>query len=797
MAAPSESPSQYDNLDTLEQLLSSMTKDLLPGYADTVRDATLEDLNTNIAGLMSEAESKTLKDKPLARALGCMVLNLVAQLKLSDQDFERLRNRLVAEQQKQAQVSHRLTDLEAQLTDTQAQLNDSEMRRNETEAHLTAVEVKLIDVEAQRDDAEMRLDETTLQLTAATARITELNADQDSEGSTLPDESAELKRKNVELTQALTSSEQNTSEQERKLRSAATEIIELKKELTELAGRPPTAQLLEVRADYQRATHLLCQASDEIKELTDRIEALKRDRSSEMEQVYDAKTRLAIVEDKFYRLQRHSHDREDELAHTKRELQRARQLRQEQATHPFEALPPRSPVQNLLLMDTPVLHKASPVFGPEPTLGASQAAITSLGPAPQVAEALLDLSPHMAGTSRGPAPQAAASLRDSSLPFHQPAPQIAATASHLASQAASPFFSSAPQAAAASFHPAPQAAAAFPHLGVQPGMALRDLDKVARNIFRFEPKPNGSHDTLAYLKDIDFHLRRFPHATMDDKIYLLKVTSSRDVNNWIERQPAHVQADYQTLCQALTREFDDLETITGLSAALNVKQGRLESPQLYYSRLLKAYFGCRNEPNMEEDHNFKTLFVENLHPHTSHHLGVSACPRTLSSSQLRELAAKGFAKQKTPSTKNVEPAIFNVAYNPAMELEGSHQRAPKFHRPQPEPQHGDRGRTFSSSHRAHPPQNGPYRGPQQNHHDKSRPWLDRNPNPRRDFRESFARTDSRPRQNRFDNSKQKPSFTKNKENKPSDSSKPNSALAEEILEVLRNLSTNKKPDPPL
>ena len=70
-----------------------MTKDLLPGYADTARDASLEDLNINIAGLMGEAKSKTLKHKPLARVLGCMVFNLVAQLKLSDQDFDRLSNR--------------------------------------------------------------------------------------------------------------------------------------------------------------------------------------------------------------------------------------------------------------------------------------------------------------------------------------------------------------------------------------------------------------------------------------------------------------------------------------------------------------------------------------------------------------------------------------------------------------------------------------------------------------------------------------------------------------------------------
>lgn len=97
MAELPESQSQYDNLETLEQLLSNMTKDLIPGYADTVKDAQLEVLNNNIAELMSEAESKTLKDKPLAKALGHMVLNLVAQLKLSDQDFDQMKSKLKAE----------------------------------------------------------------------------------------------------------------------------------------------------------------------------------------------------------------------------------------------------------------------------------------------------------------------------------------------------------------------------------------------------------------------------------------------------------------------------------------------------------------------------------------------------------------------------------------------------------------------------------------------------------------------------------------------------------------------------
>jgi len=59
---------------------------------------------------------------------------------------------------------------------------------------------------------------------------------------------------------------------------------------------------------------------------------------------------------------------------------------------------------------------------------------------------------------------------------------------------------------------------------------------------------------------------------------------------------------------------------------MKVKQGRTESPQQYH--LLKAYFGSHNEPGMEEELNFKSLFFQNLHPANSHHLGVMANPRT-------------------------------------------------------------------------------------------------------------------------------------------------------------------------
>ncbi len=143
------------------------------------------------------------------------------------------------------------------------------------------------------------------------------------------------------------------------------------------------------------------------------------------------------------------------------------------------------------------------------------------------------------------------------------------------------------------------------------------------------------------------------------------------------------------LSQALLEEFSDYISQSGLTAAMTVKQGRQESPQQYYHRLSLAYFGSRNEPGMEEDLHFKSLFVQNLHPTTSHHLGVAACPRTLTSRNLRELALKGFAKQKQTTMKHAEPNTILSLETKTLELEGAfdgrplgrHTPPPKAHQP--------------------------------------------------------------------------------------------------------------------
>ncbi len=205
------------------------------------------------------------------------------------------------------------------------------------------------------------------------------------------------------------------------------------------------------------------------------------------------------------------------------------------------------------------------------------------------------------------------------------------------------------------------------------GLALKDLDKLARNIGKFNPSLPNSQNVQAYLQDIDFHLEMRPNITDKDKLYLLRTTSSPEVRSFLDRQPVNTKTDYQRLQKALIKEFADPESDQGLVAALETRQGRHETPQAYYSRLRQAYFGTRNESDMEDELNFKTLFLRNLHPGISHHLGVLACPRMMNTQQLQDLVQKAYCKQKMATEKSAKtPAVldFNTQHH-ELALEGT------------------------------------------------------------------------------------------------------------------------------
>ncbi len=92
------------------------------------------------------------------------------------------------------------------------------------------------------------------------------------------------------------------------------------------------------------------------------------------------------------------------------------------------------------------------------------------------------------------------------------------------------------------------------------GMDLKDLNKLSRNIGKFNPSVPNSQNVQAYLQDIDFHLEMRPNVKDKDKLYLLQLTSSPEVCSFLDRQPANTKTDYQLLQKALIKEFADPES---------------------------------------------------------------------------------------------------------------------------------------------------------------------------------------------------------------------------------------------
>ncbi len=143
-----------------------------------------------------------------------------------------------------------------------------------------------------------------------------------------------------------------------------------------------------------------------------------------------------------------------------------------------------------------------------------------------------------------------------------------------------------------------------------------------------------------------------PNVTDKDKLYLLRTTSSPEIRSFLDRQPANTKTDYQLLQEALIKELADPESEQGLVDALETRQGRHKPPQAYYSRLRWACFGTCNEPDMEDELNFKTLFLRNLHPGISHHSWCSRMPTNNERSAVVRLEQKAYGKQKMASEKS-------------------------------------------------------------------------------------------------------------------------------------------------
>uniref|UniRef100_A0A8C5DJM0 Uncharacterized protein n=1 Tax=Gouania willdenowi TaxID=441366 RepID=A0A8C5DJM0_GOUWI len=171
----------------------------------------------------------------------------------------------------------------------------------------------------------------------------------------------------------------------------------------------------------------------------------------------------------------------------------------------------------------------------------------------------------------------------------------------------------------------------------------KDLDRIAWNLSRFELNLDDPGEIHAYLNDLKFFLERFPNASSRDKIYVIKASSSKQVSLFIDRQPLDIRDDFEALCKILIEEYcNKNEFKTGYFAAHSITQAANERPGQYYNRLLKVYFGPKNEPMMEEEQFFKELFFKNLHSSTSRHLHAAVDPKKLSSRELRSFASRAF-----------------------------------------------------------------------------------------------------------------------------------------------------------
>ncbi len=129
--------------------------------------------------------------------------------------------------------------------------------------------------------------------------------------------------------------------------------------------------------------------------------------------------------------------------------------------------------------------------------------------------------------------------------------------------------------------------------------------------------------------------------------------------SFLDRQLAHTKTDFQLLREALIKEFADPESEQGLMAALETRQGSHE-PQAYYSRLRRAYFVTHNEPDMEDELNFKTLLQKE---HSSQCKPPSLRSRMSMNNEctaVARLGAESLRKQKVASEKGAKtPAVLD------------------------------------------------------------------------------------------------------------------------------------------
>ena len=175
---------------------------------------------------------------------------------------------------------------------------------------------------------------------------------------------------------------------------------------------------------------------------------------------------------------------------------------------------------------------------------------------------------------------------------------------------------------------------------------------MSKHIDHFHPRVSGNADTNAYLDSISDTLRFHEPVTVETRIRLLRLTSSREVASCLKRQPTQTLECWHSVRQAIFEEFGDHHTHSGLISAIAVKQRDGEQVRIFYKRLMKAFFGTNNTPGMEEDVHFKALFLNNLLPSIKKHFPLGVKSEKICAAKLRNLAQEAFSRESATTAND-------------------------------------------------------------------------------------------------------------------------------------------------
>ena len=173
----------------------------------------------------------------------------------------------------------------------------------------------------------------------------------------------------------------------------------------------------------------------------------------------------------------------------------------------------------------------------------------------------------------------------------------------------------------------------------------KTLWRIAKYMTHFDPKPEGALDTQSYLEEIDYNLRGYEPVDVGNKISLISFTSNHEVNCFLRRLPLDTLQSWHCFRLAFVEEFADHQALGGLLTAMAVRQFKTEPVDSFYCRLRRAYFGGTNTVNQDEDHTFKTLFLNNLHPAIREWFPIGLDVKTTQAITLRSLAREAFARE--------------------------------------------------------------------------------------------------------------------------------------------------------